>query len=148
MKQTLFEAVGGLLTLQRVHTKFYDKVYTDEWLQQFFIGHSQVAIEKRQTTFMAGRMGGPDKYTGKQPKMAHRTIYITEELIAARQALLQETLIEFGLPRDLIQRWMKIDAAFSRQIVKGSIESFSKTTWKDEKPTIIPRPDGYQIKHH
>jgi len=44
-KITLFDAVGGLPTLQKVHKIFYDKVYAHPWLGPFFEGHSQEAIE-------------------------------------------------------------------------------------------------------
>jgi truncated hemoglobin YjbI len=59
MKQTLFDAVGSLPTLKKVHKIFYDKVYIHSWIGQFFIGHNQDVTENRQTSFMADKMGGP-----------------------------------------------------------------------------------------
>jgi len=44
-RQTMFEAVGGLPVMERVHKRFYDKVYAHPWLGQFFEEHSQEAIE-------------------------------------------------------------------------------------------------------
>lgn len=142
MKQTLFDEVGGLPTLERVHKIFYDKVYAHPWLKLFFAGHDQKAIEHRQTTFMAQKMGAKVKYFGKEPKMAHRAMYITEELFRVREALLDQSLREFGLREDLIERWLRIDRAFYKQVVKDSIESFYHTTWKYEKRVIIPRPES------
>ncbi|WP_455204217.1 group I truncated hemoglobin [Kaarinaea lacus] len=142
MKQTLFEAVGGLPTLRRVHKIFYDKVYAHPWLGQFFIGHNQEAIENRQTSFMAQKMGGDVNYWGKDPKMAHRAMYITDELFDLRADLLEESLIEVGVPEALRQRWLKIDNAFRRQIVKTSVEAFYKTTWKYEKRVFVNKPDS------
>lgn len=138
-KQTLFDAIGGLPTLQKVHKIFYDKVYAHPWLGKFFEGHNQQAIENRQTTFMALKMGGEVTYLGKEPRMAHRAMYITEELFDLRTELLRESLEEAGLPVDLIERWIKIDNAFKKHIVKNSIEDFYKTTWKYEKRVIIPK---------
>ena len=140
MKQTLFNAIGGLTTLNKVHKVFYDKVYAHNWLKQFFIGHNQQAIEDRQTAFMAIKMGGQVTYLGKEPRMAHRHMYITQELFDIRQTLLRESLEEVTVPEELIERWLKIDSAFKHQIVKDSIESFYQTTWKHEKRIIIPRP--------
>lgn len=140
MQQSLFDAVGGLETLQGVHKIFYDKVYAHPWLKQFFSGHEQSAIENRQTSFMAEKMGGPVEYWGKHPKMAHRAMYITEELFDLRQDLLKQSLIEYGLEPELINRWLKLDGAFKNAIVKDSIASFYKTTWKHEKRKIIPKP--------
>ena len=138
-KQSLFDTVGGLPTLQKVHKIFYDKVYAHPWLGKFFEGHSQEAIENRQTAFMAIKMGGDVTYMGKEPKMAHRAMYITQELFDLRTELLRESLEEARVSADLIERWIKIDNAFKKQIVKSSIEEFYKTTWKYEKRVIIPK---------
>ena len=143
-KQSLFDAVGGLATLNQVHNIFYDKLYAHPWLQGFFAGHKQEAIEKRQTAFMsekmgAEKMGGPVEYWGKQPKMAHRHLYITAELFEIRHDLLRQSLQEAGVSSELTERWLKIDYAFKRHIVKDSIEAFYQTTWKYEKRVIIPK---------
>lgn len=140
MKPTLFDAVGGLPTLQRVHKIFYDKVYAHDWLKQFFAGHSQEAIEYRQTSFMAEKMGGPVEYWGKDMKYAHEAMYITRELFEVRHALLEDSLREAGVPEDLRERWLRIDSAFMKQIVKGSIESFYSVTWPYRQRIIVPKP--------
>jgi hemoglobin len=139
--QTLFDAIGGLPTLRKVHKIFYDKIYAHDWLTLFFAGHDQQSIENRQTKFMAEKMGGPVEYYGKQPLMAHRHMYITRELFDLRHELLKASLREAGIADDLARRWLKIDYAFMRQIVKPSIESFYQTTFQYEKRLIIPKPD-------
>lgn len=144
LSDSLFDAVGGLPFIRKVHKIFYDKVYAHPWLGRFFEGHNQQAIENRQTAFMAVKMGGDVSYMGKEPKMAHRHMYITRELFDIRSALLRDSLVEAGLEKGLIDRWMKIDSAFHRQIVKQSIESFYKTTWKYEKRKIVPQPRKMQ----
>ncbi len=136
---TLLEQVGGVETLERVHKIFYDKVYAHPWLGRFFEGHNQASIEARQTAFMVEKMGGPKNYMGKPPLSAHRQMYITEELFELRKQLLREALEEFGLEEALIERWLKIDSAFKRQIVKPSIEAFYQNTFPYEKRVIIPR---------
>ena len=147
MKESLFEAVGGLPTLQHVHKIFYDKVYAHPWLGKFFDGHNQEAIENRQTSFMAEKMGGDVEYWGKEPYITHRAMYITEELFDLRTELLHESLLEAGVPNELCERWIKIDNAFKRKIVKDSIESFYATTWKYEKRVIIPKSCADTNKH-
>ena len=139
-KTTLLDEVGGVETLEKVHKIFYDKVYAHPWLGPFFEGHNQEAIEGRQTSFMAEKMGGPKDYMGKPPTSAHRQMYITEELFQVRKALLRESLEEFGLSEALIERWLRIDSAFKKQIVKESIEDFYKTTFPYEKRVIVPKP--------
>ncbi|MFQ5469613.1 MAG: group 1 truncated hemoglobin [Gammaproteobacteria bacterium] len=137
---TLFERIGGLPTLRKVHKIFYDKVYDHYWLKKYFDGHNQESIENRQTSFMAEKMGGPMEYWGKQPVMAHRQLYITQKLFDIRQALLRDSTREAGLSDELTDQWLEIDSAFTRAIVKDSIESFYQTTWKYERRIIIPEP--------
>lgn len=140
MDQTLYEAVGGLPALQKVHKIFYDKVYAHDWLKQFFDGHNQKAIEDRQTIFMADKMGGPVPYPGKELQMVHEAMYITEELFSIRKGLLEESLKEAGLDEELRERWLRIDSAFKGKMVKGSVESMFDNDWKYKKPIIIPKP--------
>jgi hemoglobin len=138
-KPTLFEQIGGIAVLERVHKSFYDKVYEHPWLGKFFKGHDQKAIENRQTSFMAVKMGGNETYLGKEPYMAHRAMYITEELFDLRTSILRQSLEENDVSPDLIEKWIKIDNAFKKQIVKKDIEEFYSKTWQYEKRVIIPK---------
>jgi hemoglobin len=141
MTQTLYEAVGGLPTLQKAHKIFYDKIYAHNWLKQFFEGHEQKVIEDRQSSFMAEKMGCPDAYLGKELKMVHETMYIDRELFDLRHALLSDSLQEAGVEDALRERWLRIDSAFMQKIVKPSIESMYDNDWKYKKPIIIPKPE-------
>jgi hemoglobin len=142
MKQTLYDAIGGLPTLKQVHRIYYDKIYSHHWLKHFFAGHSQEAIENRQTSFMAEKMGGPIEYWGKDIKTAHEAMYITDELFEVRHTLLDESLRQAGVPRELRQRWLRIDNAFRKITVKDSIASFYSVTWPYKRRIIIPRPES------
>jgi len=142
MKKTcLFDAVGGLATLERVHKTFYDKVYAHAWLGQFFAGHDQNAIELRQTQFMAEKMGSKSIYPGRELPLAHRRMYITEELLELRRGLLRETLEKEGLSDDLIRRWLKIDGAFWGKIKNKSRQEFDGVDLKYELPLIVEKPE-------
>jgi truncated hemoglobin YjbI len=140
MKKSLFDAIGGLGVMEHVHTVFYDKVYAHPWLGQFFIGHDQKAIELRQTQFMAEKMGSKSPYPGRELPLAHRRMYITEELLEIRKALLREALQEEGLSEKLILRWLKIDGAFWGKIKNKSLEEFHKVDFKYEQPFIVDKP--------
>jgi len=140
MKKALFDAIGGLGVMEHVHTVFYDKVYAHPWLGQFFIGHDQKAIELRQTQFMAEKMGSKSPYPGRELPLAHRRMYITEELLEIRKALLREALQEEGLSEKLILRWLKIDGAFWGKIKNKSLEEFHKVDFKYEQPFIVDKP--------
>lgn len=141
-KKSLYETIGGMETLDRVHKIFYDKLYAHPWLGKFFEGHNQESIEKRQSLFMAEKMGARDvTYYGKQPKMAHRHLFITEEMYELRHQILRDSLEEAGIDGEQMERWLRIDNAFHRQIVKSSVEEFYKTGWLFEPRVLINKPE-------
>lgn len=140
---SLYKEVGGLETLQRVHKIFYDKVYAHPWLGKFFAGHNQVAIENRQTSFMAEKMGSPQKYLGKPIKQAHENMYISPRLTALRHQLLKASLEEAGVPKPLATRWLRIDQAFMQHVTKSSVESFYRDySFPYKQRIIIPENEG------
>lgn len=140
-KPSLYDAVGGLPTLQKVHKIFYDKVYAHDWLKQFFDGFNQQIIEDKQTSFMGEKMGGP-KYLGKPVKQVHENMYISTALFELRHRLLEESLQEAGVDPELMERWLKIDNAFMKSVHKPSMESFYRDyRFSYKQRIIIPEPD-------
>ena len=140
-KQSLFDSIGGLDTLHRVHKIFYDKIYAHKWLKQFFDGFDQQIIENKQSSFMAEKMGGP-RYLGKAIKQVHENMYITQELFTVRHDLLKESLQEVGVKPAYIKRWLRIDSAFMKSICKDSIESFyGEYHFPYKRRIIIPNPE-------
>jgi truncated hemoglobin YjbI len=120
--QTLFAALGGRATLERVHKVFYDKLYADPWLSQFFVGVPRDHIENQQTEFMMQSMGGPEQYMGSMPPQAHRHMFITDEAFERRHGMLDAAIRECGVPDTLRLRWLKIDHAFKGKLVKASLD--------------------------
>jgi hemoglobin len=140
MKQSFYEQVGGLPTLQRVHKIFYDKIYAHPWLKQFFEGFDQQVIEDRQTSFMGEKFGGPD-YIGKPLKQVHENMFIPQELADLRHEILRESLQEAEVPEELITQWLRIDEAFMQHVIKKSIESFYRDyKFKYKERIIHPKP--------
>ena len=140
---TLFDRVGGYPTVKKVHKIFYDKIYADSWIGQFFKEVKQEVIEDQQTDFMVHAMGGPDKYNGAFPVSAHRHMNITIELFEYRHEMLKQSLKEAGLSTDLIESWLKIDGAFKKGIVKKNISDCTRRFATDE---IVDHPQPSSIK--
>jgi len=141
MTQSIYEAVGGLPTLQRVHKIFYDKIYDHPWLQKFFDGFDQQAIEDKQTSFMGEKLGGP-AYLGKPLRQVHENMYISQELADLRHEILRESLKEAEVSDELAERWLRVDSAFMQQVIKKSIDSFYRDYQFQYKQRIIhPKPN-------
>ncbi|MDH3326175.1 MAG: group 1 truncated hemoglobin [Gammaproteobacteria bacterium] len=140
MGNSLYEDIGGLSTLEKVHRIFYDKIYDHSWLKKFFESFDQQVIEDKQTSFMGEKFGGP-AYTGKPLKQVHENMYISQELADIRHKLLRDSLIEAELPEELADRWLRIDDAFMQQVVKKSIASFYRDyRFKYKQRIIHPEP--------
>jgi hemoglobin len=135
----LYDLIGGRPTLDKVHKIFYDKIYADPWIGQYFQGIQQEIIEIQQSDFMAQAMGGPALYLGKLPVPTHRHMYITEELFDLRTHLLKEAFVEAGVSEQHQLLWLKIDQAFKRGIVKKDVSDCTLRFNTDEI-IIIPNP--------
>lgn len=129
---SLFEQIGGKLTLEKVHKIFYDLIYQHPWIGQYFQAVPQDIIEAQQTDFMTAAMGGPQEYQGKFPNPAHKHMHITGELFDLRQSLLKKAIEEAGVPAEPALKWLKIDAAFRKGIVKDSLSECEKRYATDE----------------
>lgn len=140
---SLFERIGGYDVLKKVHKIFYDKIYADAWIGQFFADISQETIENQQTDFMAQAMGGPDKYCGAFPIPAHQHMNITPELFEHRHALLTEALKEAGVPDEHAAAWLKIDGAFKSGLVKKS-PADCKRRFATDEILDYPKPAGFK----
>jgi hemoglobin len=139
--KTLFENVGGRPVLERVHKVFYDKLYDHPWLKQFFLEIDQKTIENQQTDFMVSNMGGGKIYSGALPKNGHKHLFVTEEMFDLRGDILKESLEECSVPKDLAERWLRIDDAFRKSIVKDDLGQCEKRFFTDEIK-IFPKPSG------
>lgn len=122
--KTLFDEIGSRQIIEKIHKKFYDDLYDHPVLSKFFEDIPQEIIEKQQTDFMIGSMGGPKTYRGKHPVKSHLNMYITDELFDLRHRMLEKAIREVGtsLKDDSIEKWLKIDYAFKSAIVKKSID--------------------------
>lgn len=136
---TLFDRIGGLDALRKVHKIFYDKMFAHPWLKQFFVDHPQEIFENQQTTFMAGLMGGPKIYAGKTPKMAHQNILITDEMFEMRSEILSQSIKEAGISDAVRMEWLDADRALKRALVKSSIDE-CRTMFDGQRIFDIPKP--------
>jgi hemoglobin len=115
-----FEAMGGKPELVKINKVFYDKVYAHPWLKRYFTPVTQERIEHQQVNFMQRVLGGKNEYIGKTPPMAHRHMFISEELFEVRQALLVEAFEEVGAPLAMREKWLNFDNILKAQIVRKS----------------------------
>ena len=146
-QHTLLHQLGGRSVLDRVHKRFYDAVYADDWMGPIFMHVPQDLIESQQTNFMAARMGGENLYCGLLPKWAHRHILITHEMMDHRHRLLAEALDAERVDSELAQRWLRIDEAFRSALVKKSAAECVQR-FKSEPIVTAPKPGCSYFSQH
>lgn len=118
--------------LFKVNTLFYDKVYKDPWFSKIFRNIPQDIITKQQTDFMLGAFGGPKIYGGRSPQDAHPHIFVDEDMWQTREKYLIEAMNEAQFPKDLAEKWLKIDNAFKKSIIKTDLSECKKRYNMDE----------------
>jgi len=139
----LLEAVGGGDGMYAIHLKFYEKLFEEPWLGRFFWGKHETVLARKQTEFMVGCMGGPNRYQGESPAIAHLGMFITDEMLDVRETILRQTLAESGLNPDMQERWLRIDNAFRAAIVKSDV-SECVMRGIGQRPIVAKKPEGYR----
>lgn len=139
MADTLFDELGGTPCLERVHKLFYEKLLSHPWLKDFFQGRPRWHLESQQTDFMTRLFGGPNIYGGRMPRGAHMHMFITEEVYMLRHSLLEQSLIESGIPEDLRKRWLTYDLGLKKALVKNDI-SECEGRYNNDPIIVVEKP--------
>lgn len=69
---SLYERLGGEEGIARVVDTFYDMVLADPRVAHFFANTDMAKQRRHQTLFLTFATGGPNKYTGRSMREAHR----------------------------------------------------------------------------
>jgi truncated hemoglobin YjbI len=139
MSTSFYEQVGGRPTLEKVHKIFYDDLFEHHWLKQFFKDINQKHIEDQQTDFMSMVFGGPKCYMGKVPKIAHKHIFVDQEIIDLRQDYLRKAILEAGLSEEIANTWLAKDAQFAAVVLKDSPNQ-CEPRYPGDEVLVIPKP--------
>jgi hemoglobin len=100
-EKSLYERLGGYDALAAVTDDFAGRLAKDEKLGKFFVGLSDDSMKKlRQHVidFLCAATGGPCVYTGRDMKLVHTGLEITEEEWDISVKHLTATLDKFKVP--------------------------------------------------
>lgn len=114
---TLYDKYGGFATVSKLVQEFYNKVAESEELAPYFAGVDTQQLIDHQTKFFSDILGGPVKYTGKELKIVHASMGITEEAFAEVADLLEETLEDMDVEEGAIETIMEIVAGVKSDII-------------------------------
>ena len=108
---SLFERIGGKAAVEGAVDLFYSKVMADELLIPFFEGVEMEKQRGKQKAFLSYAFGGMPSYPGKNLREGHQHLVergMGDQHFDAVAGHLQATLVELGVPDDLVQAVMAI----------------------------------------
>ncbi len=121
MSQSLFEKIGGAAAVDAAVDLFYRKVLSDDTINQFFDDADMDDQRAKQKAFLTMVFGGPNDYSGKDLRTAHKDLVekgLNDLHFNAVAVHLEVTLEELGVASDLVSEVMTV-AASTRDDVLG-----------------------------
>lgn len=95
--QTIFDRVGGMRTVSRVISTFYDRVLNTPELVGYFDGIDMRRLIDHQTKFVASVMGGPASFTDEHLARVHAHIGIDDPSFEEAVLILRESMEDHGM---------------------------------------------------
>jgi len=99
---SIYEKIGGDAAVDAAVDIFYKKVLSDDRISHFFESVDMAGQIQKQKSFLTMAFGGPNAYTGKDMREAHKHMNLTEEHFGAVAEALVGTLEELDVPKDII----------------------------------------------
>lgn len=108
MSTSIYEKIGGEAAVDAAVDIFYRKVLLDERISQFFDTTDMASQHTKQKAFLTMAFEGPNNYSGKDMREAHKHMNLTEEHFIAVAENLVATLQELNVPSDIIDEIIDI----------------------------------------
>lgn len=108
---TLYERLGGEAAIEAAVVRFYEKVMGDASLAPFFDDLDMGAQIQKQIAFMKLAFGGPNQYSGRDLRTAHKRLVargLNGGHFTAVADHLESTLVELGVDRPSIDEVLGI----------------------------------------
>ena len=99
---TLFERLGGLVSIDVAVERFYDRLLADPELARFFDSVDMRRQRAHQKAFLAMALGGPRAYRGRGLAAAHAHLDIDDHHVDLVAGHLAAVLAGLGVSPELI----------------------------------------------
>ncbi|BFM05620.1 group I truncated hemoglobin [Halioxenophilus aromaticivorans] len=117
LEKTVFDKLGGAPAIDLAVDIFYRKVLVDDRIAHFFDTVDMENQHKKQKAFLTMAFGGPNHYTGKDMREAHKGMNLTEEHFGAVAEALVGTLQELNVPQEDIGSVVEIAASVKDDVL-------------------------------
>ena len=105
---SVYEKIGGAAAVDAAVDIFYRKVLADDRISEFFDTVDMEGQHAKQKAFLTMAFGGPNDYTGKDMREAHKHMNLTEEHFNAVAENLVGTLNDLNVPQEYIDEIVTI----------------------------------------
>ncbi len=119
-EQTLFDQLGGEPVLRRIIDVFIDRVFDDVMIGFFFANASRERIKDKEYEFAARHLGADVPYTGRTIAEAHAAHPIMGGQFMRRLKILEDTLIEQGVPEHIRAHWLAHNEKLRSSVTRDS----------------------------
>jgi hemoglobin len=102
MQDSIYERIGGAPSIQAAVDLFYEKVWADPLLADYFEGIDRDRLKAHQQAFLTAALGGSGRYNGRGMREAHAGLSITDAAFYQVVAHLAATLTELGVDPNTI----------------------------------------------
>lgn len=111
MTKSIFERIGGDAAVKATVIKMYDKILSDDLLAPFFENSNVERLRLSQAAFVTYAFGGPNHYTGKSMRAAHKEAVangLNDAHFDRVAQHLKSAMEELEVPTDLIAEALAI----------------------------------------
>ena len=108
IQMSVYEKIGGEAAVNAAVDIFYRKVLMDDRISEFFDTVDMESQHAKQKAFLTMAFGGPNSYSGKDMREAHKHMNLTEEHFNAVAENLVGTLEELKVPQEHIDEIVTI----------------------------------------
>ncbi len=114
---SIYDSIGGEKAVNAAVDIFYRKVLADDRISQFFDSVDMDGQRAKQKAFLTMVFGGPNNYTGKDMREAHKHMDLNETHFNAVAENLVGTLEELSVPKDIIDKIVAIAVSVKADVL-------------------------------
>jgi hemoglobin len=116
-EKSVYEQIGGEPAVDAAVDNFYRRVLADDRISHFFDTVDMDKQRAKQKAFLTFAFGGPNKYTGRDMRAAHKHMKLTEAHYNAVVENLAATLKELKVSDALIAKVAAIAGSVKNDVL-------------------------------
>ena len=124
---TLYERIGGEARVRAVLVALYDRLFVDPMVGFLFEGKDKARIVAQQLAFTCRFLGGPQRYEGTPLPQAHAALPLLAGHFDRRHHLLEQVLVEQGVPGDVRRVWLSLDEGLRSSVLAAGEAARERT---------------------